>query len=165
MYIEILIFITFFISSIFYFTASPQIITASLIGLTLLLRLLRGLIKSRAWFSFLLFLVFLGGLLIMLTYIVSLSGKQDNVLKHSNLKLLLAVFLSRLILIKSNFIDTLRFNTISPSFYINKIIEAKTIYLDEISLFYLFLFIYLLLTLIFVIFILKTFSAPLRALE
>lgn len=55
---------------------TPNWIVSVLIGQTLLAGVLLGLITSRVWFSYVLFLVFLGGMLVIFRYVSRLAAEE-----------------------------------------------------------------------------------------
>lgn len=139
------------------------------IGLILLIQslgvaLLTGVIAPTFWFSYILFLVFLGGLMVLFIYVTSLASNE--IFRLSSLSLLtlapiVAIFLFSILTVDSwglNLIPaTLEFSRLSPlRDYLVKLYRYPT------SLITSFLIVYLLLTLIAVVTITKFLNGPLR---
>nr|YP_010953309.1 NADH dehydrogenase subunit 6 [Deleatidium vernale]WMQ76564.1 NADH dehydrogenase subunit 6 [Deleatidium vernale] len=138
-------------------------------GLILLIQslgvaLLTGVIAPTFWFSYILFLVFLGGLMVLFIYVTSLASNE--MFSLSSLSLLtvapmLAILLLSMLTVDSwavNLIPTtLEFTSLTPlSDYLVKLYSYPT------SLMTSFLIVYLLLTLIAVVTITKFLNGPLR---
>lgn len=149
------------------------------IGLTLLIQtilicLRTGLITKTFWFSYILFLIFLGGILVLFIYVTSLAS---NEIFNLSIKLTLFSFtILRFFIILSLIVD----KTYLTSFFLNNEIERITnlyTYFSENSLslnklynfptnFVTILLInYLLITLIVIVKITKLFKGPLRIIN
>lgn len=146
------------------------------IGLTLLLQTLlictiRGIIAKTFWFSYVLFLIFLGGMLVLFIYVTSLAS---NEIFNFSLKLLILnltiLILSRatLLIIDQapllNYIKNYELTPINLSTYFleeNSVILNK-LYNFPINLITIILMIYLFLTLIAIVKITNIFEGPLR---
>lgn len=141
---------------------------------TILICLITGLITKRFWFSYILFLIFLGGILVLFIYVTSLAS---NEIFSLSIKLTISSFILLFILITSAFfIDKLR----TSLFYINNEIESLTnlysyftenalslnkLYNYPTNLINILLINYLLITLIAVVKITKLFYGPLRLIN
>lgn len=130
-----------------------------------------GLITKRFWFSYILFLIFIGGILILFIYIASLASNEQ--IKFSPwflIKWNSIIILSLLILIILDKFYLLNFfkNTDIIEFFnwqnlINEnILSLTKIYDKPNNLIIILLINYLLLTLIVVVKITNTFIGPLR---
>nr|VFU78849.1 NADH dehydrogenase subunit 6 [Proasellus racovitzai] len=147
------------LGGLFLASNTPHMLISSLLASTLLVVILLGLLESFPWLAYILFLIFLGGVLILFTYVSSLSSN----LLFSEIKLevvMLFALLAGGTLMSSkaphmtNNLSLVKFNTdmfvkelFSPIFYP----------------LYLYLFTYLLITLLYVVVIMKTYYAPLRS--
>lgn len=157
--------------TIFIFIKHPLAIGLILLLQTTLICLLTGLIIKTFWFSYVLFLVFLGGILVLFIYVTSLASNEmfSLSIKIFCLRLISFIFISLLIwtkdknIIFSFFInyDIYMINEISAFYTENSLILNK-IYNFPINLVSILLMIYLFLTLIAVVKITNIFEGPLR---
>lgn len=146
------------------------------IGLILLIQsfficLLSGLITKTFWFSYVLFLIFLGGILVLFIYVTSLAS---NEIFNFSLKVLVFRILNYsliyfiLIFIDKNLIITylIRHETSSLTQIRNLLLEnslmLNKLYNFPINVLTILLIIYLFLTLIAVVKITNVFEGPLR---
>nr|YP_010031473.1 NADH dehydrogenase subunit 6 [Acroneuria carolinensis]QOV02864.1 NADH dehydrogenase subunit 6 [Acroneuria carolinensis] len=139
---------------------------------TLMICLIAGFTTQSFWFSYILFLVFLGGLLVLFIYVTSLASNEMFSLSTFTLIIAIIPFLLALII----------FLIIDPSTLMNKIESADTLelmtpelhteeatlglmklYNNPTNLITLMLVLYLFLTLIAVVKITKIFYGPLRS--
>lgn len=160
--------VTFFsfllITLIFYFIflAHPLSIALNLFIQTLLFCVLIGSLNSNYWFSYLLFLVFLGGLLIIFAYVATLASNEKFSLSFPHFSaLFLSFFLSFLLyfpIIKGELfsLDSFEVIEVSPD------IQTVDLYsFSNNSLIY--LVIYLLLCLLIVVRVSRLDEGPLRS--
>lgn len=147
------------------------------IGLTLLIQttlvcILSGIITKRFWFSYILFLVFLGGILVLFIYVTSLAS---NEIFSFSIKLTLILFIIITILIilyffiNKNLIILYNNNEILrilniKSYIIENSISINKLYNYPNNLLTILLINYLLVTLIAVVKITKLEKGPLRPL-
>jgi NADH-ubiquinone oxidoreductase chain 6 len=68
--------LTFIIRIIFYFIIHPLAIGFTLLVQTFIISLITGLINKSFWFSYILFLIFLGGILVLFIYVTSLASNE-----------------------------------------------------------------------------------------
>lgn len=128
-----------------------------------------GLSINSFWFSYILFLIFLGAILVLFIYVASLASNEPFSFSSSlSLSLLFTILLILIILI---LLDPLCLNSnikIESSTYINQNyyqltpLLLSTIYNNTSINLTLFIVLYLLLTLIAVVKITDTFFGPLR---
>ena len=150
--INIVFFFNIFLVVFFSYLESPLSIMLSLVVYTFLIRLRGGLVRVDYWFSYTLFLVFCGGLLILFIYTTCILSRLKFTINFSPTKLLIR-FLVVILLFILYMYRSRRF----------QVIEERTIYeskwwINSISVlykntgFYLmyFLFIYLLFALLVV---------------
>lgn len=156
-----------------------QIIHPLAIGLilliqTLLICLLTGLIAKTFWFSYILFLIFLGGILVLFIYVTSLASNEIFTI---SVKLTLISFtLLIIILIVFYFIDkniiNIFFNNTEIESIINQFsyltensLSLNKLYNYPTNLITILLINYLLVTLIAIVKITKLFYGPLRLIN
>nr|AQM39912.1 NADH dehydrogenase subunit 6 [Deflorita sp. ZJZ-2017] len=156
----------------FYYSLHPLTMTLIMVLQTLLIALITSTMITSFWFAYILFLVFLGGMLVLFIYIASLAS---NEMFNPIMKPLLIIFSSiMLIIILNNLLldssllylihnnsDMQNLNNYGTysnesSYLVTKLYNTPTKILT------LSLVIYLLLTLIIVVKITDIFSGPLR---
>nr|YP_010265195.1 NADH dehydrogenase subunit 6 [Charybdis hellerii]UIP56980.1 NADH dehydrogenase subunit 6 [Charybdis hellerii] len=133
---------------------------------TILISLTTGLSTYSYWFSYILFMIFLGGMLVLFIYVTSLASNESFYFSYS----ILTISLSGLILIMPlTFLwDSLLngFMTQLPLSSLNmessNVFIISWIYSANLMNFTLFIILYLLLTLIVVVKITNLFKGPLR---
>lgn len=149
------------------------------IGLTLLfqtvfIRIITGLITKTFWFSYILFLIFLGGILVLFIYVTSLASNEIFSISIKSF-LFRSIFIIIIIFITYIFIDQIIlsiniFNeeisslnnnifSIENSLRLNKLYNFPTNYITIL------LINYLLITLIAIVKITKLFYGPLRIIN
>lgn len=158
-------------SSIFSFIKHPLAIGLILLIQTTLICLIRGLIIKTFWFSYVLFIIFLGGILVLFIYVTSLAS---NEIFNFSIKILLINFF---LLIFINFRLLFFDNTLLINYFKNYEINLLTfqfrflpennlilnkLYNFPINLITILLIIYLFLTLIAIVKITNVFEGPLR---
>nr|ACA21298.1 NADH dehydrogenase subunit 6 [Shinkaia crosnieri] len=136
---------------------------------TIMVTIAAGLTCPTFWFSYILFLIFLGGMLVLFIYVASVASNEHF---QFNFKLFLFVFyISFSIFMLIIFIDPILisnkilFPTSSMNYEINmsaSMKEISPIYSTSSYSFTLFIISYLLLTLIVIVKIMNTSSSPLR---
>lgn len=156
-----------------------QIIHPLAIGLilliqTLLICLITGLLAKSFWFSYILFLIFLGGILVLFIYVTSLAS---NEIFSLSIKLTLTSLLFIIInLLIFYFIDKTTINifinnneiipiTEMSSYFIENSLSLNKLYNYPTNLITILLINYLLITLIAVVKITKLFYGPLRLIN
>lgn len=128
-----------------------MLIVASIILQTLLLCVILWIINNTSWFSFILFLVFLGGLLVLFVYICRLASNEYFKTKFRT-KSTFIISATILFLSYINFTE----QELSSNTFIFKIITLSSYQPVLISIFY------LLLTLIVIVKITNNKNTPLR---
>nr|YP_010178029.1 NADH dehydrogenase subunit 6 [Conaspidia wangi]QSZ78260.1 NADH dehydrogenase subunit 6 [Conaspidia wangi] len=83
--IKIILMLTFNNSMLFYFSSSPMPMGLILLIQTILITLISGFMSFSFWFSYILFLIMVGGMLILFIYVSSLSSNQKFSLKKNNI--------------------------------------------------------------------------------
>lgn len=165
-----LLFLSLIVGITFLTISHPLAIGLVLLCQTLLISLLTGLLAPTFWFSYILFLVFLGGILVLFIYVTSLASNE--IFSISTRTLVFIGSFVGLILILTRVNDPLLWNpltTIDQSFNaINLFTPNSTtllvkLYNNPTHFLTLLLVIYLFLTLIAVVTITQIHEGPLRA--
>nr|YP_009710430.1 NADH dehydrogenase subunit 6 [Baltia butleri]QFZ96386.1 NADH dehydrogenase subunit 6 [Baltia butleri] len=161
-----------FISLFMLFITHPLSMGLMILSQTLLLSLILGIYINTYWFSYILFLVFLGGLLVLFIYVSSIAS---NEMLNFSLKMKMYFSMSIILLIiltlkmkNYHFINTFinnemnNFNEYFMFFNENKINLSK-LYNTQTFLMIMMIIIYLFITLIAIIKITNIFFGPLRS--
>nr|YP_008815697.1 NADH dehydrogenase subunit 6 [Engaeus lengana]AGZ13066.1 NADH dehydrogenase subunit 6 [Engaeus lengana] len=156
------------VSLIFMHLTHPLSMGIALLTQTILICLLAGIFNPCFWFSYILFLIFLGGMLILFIYVSSLASNEPFKMQPLWMK---ATMMTTLLAFWSVWSDSL--STLSDSFLTSSemnfhmkmnssLTSTKVLYSS--SSFYLtsFMIIYLLLTLLVTVKIISITSGPLR---
>nr|ALM30838.1 NADH dehydrogenase subunit 6 [Procambarus fallax] len=160
---------TVFVSILFTRLIHPLSMGLTLFIQTLIICITSGFSNNSFWFSYILFLIFLGGMLVLFIYVASLASNEMFEISFNTL-LSLASIMS-VIYIISFFTDPLlissKFSTMSSSImfpykFSNAPLMTSTIYNSSSMMFTLFIIMYLLLTLFAVVKIINVHSSPLR---
>lgn len=156
---------------IFIFINHPLAIGVILLVQTFFICILAGILTKTFWFSYVLFLIFLGGILVLFIYVTSLASNE--IFNFSTklfiftmisfvLLILITYFLDKNILI--NYLhnhETIKLTEMKNMLIENSLILNK-LYRFPINLITILLIIYLFLTLIAVVKITNVFEGPLR---
>lgn len=142
----------------------------SLIIQTILVCLISGLTSKTFWFSYILFLIFIGGILILFIYISSLSSNEKISFSLNTFKKIIIpfIFLIFLIIFKDKFylrnLNNSETNNLNDFiFLINEnYLNLTKLYDTPNNIITIILVIYLLLSLIVVVKITNSFIGPLR---
>lgn len=144
----------------------PLSIGLTLLIQTVLISLTTGLSTYSYWFSYILFIIFLGGILVLFIYVTSLASNEPFYFSYSRLTFSLGilVILVPLTLIWDSLINGLITQLPLSSLNIesSNVFIIRWIYRINIINFTLFIILYLLLTLIVVVKITNLFKGPLR---
>nr|YP_010254873.1 NADH dehydrogenase subunit 6 [Amphinemura claviloba]QUA05808.1 NADH dehydrogenase subunit 6 [Amphinemura claviloba] len=171
MYQLIFLFYSICTSIIFTQMSHPLAMGLMLLLQTVIISILTGLIAQSFWFSYILFLVFLGGLLVLFIYVTSLASNEMFTLSTTTLLplmlglplLVLAILSidSSLLVTSTNNFEN--FNIMYTPLYQEEATNSLTkLYNTPTSLITLTLVMYLFLTLIAVVKITKINQGPLR---
>nr|QZI85403.1 NADH dehydrogenase subunit 6 [Limnophyes minimus] len=166
----ILMSLLFIFNLIFMNVKHPLAMGLTLLIQTSLISMMTGLMSKTFWFSYILFLIFLGGLLVLFIYVTSLAS---NEMFSFSMKLLMMSFiLFFLTLLSIYFIDKnllLQYSnlemknlTFMKSFMMENSLNLNKLYSFPINLITILLMIYLFFTLIAVVKITNIFEGPLR---
>nr|YP_009529040.1 NADH dehydrogenase subunit 6 [Appias remedios]YP_010852831.1 NADH dehydrogenase subunit 6 [Appias lalage]AXU98834.1 NADH dehydrogenase subunit 6 [Appias remedios]WGL40250.1 NADH dehydrogenase subunit 6 [Appias lalage] len=160
------------ISLLMYFITHPLAMGLLILCQTLILSLMLGIFINTYWFSYILFLIFLGGLLVLFIYVSSIASNElmnfslkfKFILMLYFLLFLLTYFLIYNFYLKNSLLNNemINFNQYFMFFNENKISLTK-LYNNQTFLLIIMLIIYLFITLIAVIKITNIFFGPLRS--
>nr|YP_009343002.1 NADH dehydrogenase subunit 6 [Austropotamobius torrentium]APS87216.1 NADH dehydrogenase subunit 6 [Austropotamobius torrentium] len=147
----------------------PLSMGLTLFSQTILICLSSGYYSHSFWFSYILFLIFLGGMLVLFIYVASLASNEmfNTQFNYLSISLSLVFILSFMLLffdpltIYSNF-NLLASSVMSMYKFNMTSLLVSTIYNYSSMFFTLFLISYLLLTLFIVVKIINPLSSPLR---
>nr|YP_009294939.1 NADH dehydrogenase subunit 6 [Filhollianassa ceramica]ANW37033.1 NADH dehydrogenase subunit 6 [Filhollianassa ceramica]AOH05875.1 NADH dehydrogenase subunit 6 [Filhollianassa ceramica] len=154
-----------FFSLLFIQVSHPLSLGLILLFQTCLVCVASGLMSLSFWFSYILFLVFLGGLLVLFIYVASLASNEFFSFR-SEVFAMFTVFVVSVLLIaimdmmgfslSVNYMNSEMVSTPSDLYF------SKTIYSESVMTFTLFIVFYLLLTLFVVVEITGNYFGPLR---
>nr|QWQ55583.1 NADH dehydrogenase subunit 6 [Conocephalus gladiatus] len=148
----------------------PLALTLIIIVQTLIICLTTGMFKQSYWFSYVLFLVFLGGMLVLFIYTTSLASNEIFSISFMELMLVMSIvvcltgvmiFMDHFFQFLSNF-DTMPSSSNSIVMYTETDNLLSKLYNTSTSMITLLLMSYLLLTLIVIVKITNIFEGPLR---
>nr|QVT10931.1 NADH dehydrogenase subunit 6 [Ambulyx liturata] len=160
------------LSMMMYFLNHPLSMGFMILIQTLLTCLLSGMFIKTYWFSYILFLTFLGGLLVLFIYVASIASNEMFFMSN-NFKKMLILFIFMLIIIQFLFYKNLNWmnmnnnsemnNFINFMFFNNENkINLNKLYNNYSSMLTMLLIIYLFITLIAIVKITNIFYGPLR---
>nr|AHX84200.1 NADH dehydrogenase subunit 6 [Catocala sp. XY-2014] len=168
---SLIIFFSFFMMSL----NNPLSMGLMILMQTLLMCMLSGMLIKTYWFSYILFLTFMGGLLVLFIYISSIASNE--LFKPSfNSKLFLFMFILFMLIMQFMFMNNLfwmnfSFNSDMTNFMLffslfmnnENNINLSKLYNNQTFMIMLMLIIYLFITLIAVVKITNIFYGPLRS--
>nr|WHL46549.1 NADH dehydrogenase subunit 6 [Chionarctia nivea] len=166
--------IIIFISTFMLFLNNPLSMGLMILSQTLTICLISGMLIKTYWFSYILFLIFLGGLLVLFIYVSSIASNE--LFKPSfNFKMMFILFIFLLIMLQFFYFNNLfwlnlSFNSDMDNLFLfdsfinneNKINLTK-LYNNQTFMIMMMLIIYLFITLIAVVKITNIFYGPLRS--
>nr|YP_009092099.1 NADH dehydrogenase subunit 6 [Aporia potanini intercostata]AGG35783.1 NADH dehydrogenase subunit 6 [Aporia potanini intercostata] len=162
------------LSLIMFFINHPFMMGLLILCQTMLLSLLMGIYINTYWFSYILFLIFLGGLLILFIYVASIASNEmmkfSMKFKFNLILLLMTIFIFIVYYKNYIFIDYYNNNEMNNFnqyflFYNEFKINLSKLYDSQTFLLIMMLIIYLFITLIAVIKITNIFFGPLRSFK
>nr|YP_009236662.1 NADH dehydrogenase subunit 6 [Telchinia acerata]AMJ17126.1 NADH dehydrogenase subunit 6 [Telchinia acerata] len=165
----------FFLCLFMFFTNHPLAMGMLILIQTLLMCIFSGMLINTYWFSYILFLIFLGGLLVLFIYVSSIASNELFKINFINKMLFtISVFYSIIITLyfKNNlFWMNFYFNDEMINFFNNLLFfnnennfNLSKLYNEQTYLLMFLLIIYLFITLIAVIKITNIFFGPLRSM-
>jgi len=140
-------------------SSHPVSIVCCILAQTAIVSMMVWFYSSTRWFSFILFLIFVGGLIVLFVYIVSLASNEKFNLLFNGL-----IVISSLILMILFFSGLNRQDLLIETKFESSILLVNKIYSVNAAPLILITIIYLLYTLIVVVKIIETFEGPLRSL-
>nr|YP_010554578.1 NADH dehydrogenase subunit 6 [Tachycines shuangcha]UYO78936.1 NADH dehydrogenase subunit 6 [Tachycines shuangcha] len=172
MQMMMLMIIMLMMSMMFMLANHPLMMTLIIIMQTLMICLSTGIMCQSFWFSYILFLVFLGGMLVLFIYITSLASNEmfkipswSMILVMITMMIIMITYLildSSLWLNMINNNDMININNYSSTMYTESNLSLTKLYNDPSNLITLMLVMYLFLTLIVIVNITNIFKGPLR---
>nr|YP_008080467.1 NADH dehydrogenase subunit 6 [Melanitis leda]AEH05136.1 NADH dehydrogenase subunit 6 [Melanitis leda] len=166
--------LTIFLTIFMFFINHPISMGLLILMQTLLICILSGMLINSYWFSYILFLVFLGGLLVLFIYVSSIASNEIMKIYFFN-KIMLIFMIFSVLILSSLLIDNLNwlnfsfnedminfFNMFMFSFNENNISLFK-LYNKQTYFMMIMMIIYLFITLIAVVKITNIFFGPLRS--
>nr|YP_010147620.1 NADH dehydrogenase subunit 6 [Epiphragma mediale]QQV67806.1 NADH dehydrogenase subunit 6 [Epiphragma mediale] len=162
---------SFIISILFLMTKHPLAMGITLLAQTFLMCLISSSLSKTSWFSYILFLIFLGGMLVLFIYVTALASNEMFSLSMSlalfsisfiSISLMIMFLTDSMIL--SNFLNNMEMNSLSTimNFMEEDIINLNKLYNFPTNMMTLLLINYLFLTLIVVVKITENSTGPLR---
>nr|QCX31801.1 NADH dehydrogenase subunit 6 [Upogebia affinis] len=162
--------LTLFIAVLFTQLTHPLSMGLALLLQTTLICSCSGMMMPSFWFSYILFLIFLGGMLVLFIYVTSLASNEPFTFSLSS-SMILMLFIPTLsmVFIFSDPLITLENQSNSTNIYLFNSLNltmalTSSIYNQSTMMFTIFIVIYLLLTLFAVVKITNMFFGPLRLL-
>nr|YP_007627106.1 NADH dehydrogenase subunit 6 [Sphinx morio]AGG40705.1 NADH dehydrogenase subunit 6 [Sphinx morio] len=160
------------LSLMMYFLNHPLSMGMMILIQTLLTCLLSGMMIKTYWFSYILFLTFLGGLLVLFIYVSSVAFNELFMFSN-NMKMIFFLFVFLLFLIQIMFIKNLNWMNLNNNSEMNNFFEMfwfnnenkinmNKLYNNQSSMLMFLLIIYLFITLIAIVKITNIFYGPLR---
>nr|YP_010998215.1 NADH dehydrogenase subunit 6 [Vibrissina turrita]WPJ85703.1 NADH dehydrogenase subunit 6 [Vibrissina turrita] len=168
----ILFTLMFTLNFIFLFMKHPLTMGLLLMMQTTLICLMTGLIYKTFWFSYILFLMFIGGMLVLFIYVTSLASNEMftlsmNLMMISSIIMLL-IFMLMIIFLNKNMLQYNNLEMLSiittNSFFMENSLYVNKLYNYPTNLLTILLMNYLLITLIAVVKVTKLFKGPLRTM-
>nr|WGL40159.1 NADH dehydrogenase subunit 6 [Stibochiona nicea] len=166
-------FLLIFISIFMFFVNHPLSMGFLILLQTLLMCLLSGMIINTYWFSYILFLIFLGGLLVLFIYVSSIASNELFKISFNNNFILMIMFMLLIFsfFYKNNlfwmnfFFNDEMINFFNMFLFFNSEynINLYKLYNEQTYFLILMLIIYLFITLIVVVKITNIFYGPLRS--
>nr|QLY89786.1 NADH dehydrogenase subunit 6 [Empis tessellata] len=141
---------------------------------TVFICLITGLLTKTFWFSYILFLIFLGGMLVLFIYVTSLASNEMFSLSLNLMMLMIIMLLTMMIMLitmdKMSTISMLMNNEMSEIFNMNSFMNENILNLNKMynfptNMLTLLLINYLLLSLIAIVKITNVFYGPLRLMN
>nr|YP_009690008.1 NADH dehydrogenase subunit 6 [Drosophila mercatorum]QEG54033.1 NADH dehydrogenase subunit 6 [Drosophila mercatorum]UKE79687.1 NADH dehydrogenase subunit 6 [Drosophila mercatorum]UKE79700.1 NADH dehydrogenase subunit 6 [Drosophila mercatorum]UKE79713.1 NADH dehydrogenase subunit 6 [Drosophila mercatorum]UKE79726.1 NADH dehydrogenase subunit 6 [Drosophila mercatorum] len=173
--LQLTLYLLIFLTSIIFMNMiHPLAMGLTLLIQTILICLISGLMTKTFWFSYILFLIFLGGMLVLFIYVTSLAS---NEMFNLSIKLTMICFMMfMLMLMIILFLDknyfTLFFTNnemqnidIISSYFSENSLSLNKLYNFPTNFMTILLMNYLLITLIVVVKITKMFKGPLRLMN
>nr|UOU85380.1 NADH dehydrogenase subunit 6 [Rhamphomyia physoprocta] len=170
--IQLILFTTILISSFIFMQMNhPLAMGLMLLIQTILICLITGLLTKNFWFSYVLFLIFLGGMLVLFIYVTSLASNEMfsmsmNMMFYS-IFIIIAMMMMLFIMDKLSIISILMNNEMNETSNLNTFMNENILNLNKLynfptNLLTLLLINYLLISLVAIVKITNMFYGPLR---
>nr|ALO71003.1 NADH deshydrogenase subunit 6 [Pselaphinae sp. 4 EF-2015] len=104
----------FMISTLFLFMKHPLSMGLMLLMQTFLTSLISGILINNFWFSYILFLIFISGMLILFMYMINIASNE--MLKISKSLIILTLMLIIFLTVNWMFMDSMIFNVMNLNF-------------------------------------------------
>nr|YP_009112210.1 NADH dehydrogenase subunit 6 [Drosophila incompta]AIY56334.1 NADH dehydrogenase subunit 6 [Drosophila incompta] len=173
--LQLILYSLIFLTSIIFMNMiHPLAMGLTLLIQTILICLISGLMTKTFWFSYILFLIFLGGMLVLFIYVTSLASNEmfNLSIKLSMISffLFITMIIMSLIIDKSSISYFLMNNEMESitkiySYFSENALSLNKLYNFPTNLITILLMNYLLITLIVVVKITKMFKGPLRLMN
>nr|QDA21724.1 NADH dehydrogenase subunit 6 [Deielia phaon] len=145
----------------------PMNMGITLLLQTLLMCLVTGFMSYSTWFSYILFLVFLGGMLVLFIYMTSIASNE--LFKKSLYSLVFIIMFTVIIIMPLMFMDPFMIlSPITEYLMVNKSLlkmMMAPLYNNPSSAITIFMVMYLFLTLLVIVFVTKFNKGPLRPMN
>nr|YP_010730267.1 NADH dehydrogenase subunit 6 [Ceromasia rubrifrons]WEG23082.1 NADH dehydrogenase subunit 6 [Ceromasia rubrifrons] len=159
----------FIFNFLFMFMKHPLTMGLTLLIQTMLISSMIGIITKTFWFSYILFLVFLGGMLVLFIYVISLASNEMFSLSIKLMIISLVMFTILFMLLIINKTLLLQYKNMEMlslynlnSYIIENSLSINKLYNYPTNMLTILLMNYLLITLIAIVKITKLFKGPLR---
>nr|YP_010240505.1 NADH dehydrogenase subunit 6 [Chlorops oryzae]QTF87846.1 NADH dehydrogenase subunit 6 [Chlorops oryzae] len=173
--IQFVYMMTFVLSLIFMQISHPLAMGLTLLIQTILISTLSGLITKTFWFSYILFLVFLGGMLILFIYVTALASNEMfsfsfKLMMYSMslillLMMIMYMFMDNMIMNINIFNNEMNFSYNETDFSKENSLNLNKLYNYPTNFMTILLMNYLLITLIAIVKITKLFHGPIRTMN
>nr|YP_011010521.1 NADH dehydrogenase subunit 6 [Ventidius harrisoni]WPW47149.1 NADH dehydrogenase subunit 6 [Ventidius harrisoni]WPW47162.1 NADH dehydrogenase subunit 6 [Ventidius harrisoni] len=157
---KILMMMMMFMSTMFVMLKHPLSMGFNLILLTMIISFTMTLIMKYSWYSYILILVMLGGMLILFMYMASIASNEImkfsmkmTILSLTIMTLSVLMFNNEMIMMNEMIIETLE----NP-----QNMSMKKLFNGQTSFMTMMMALYLLITMIYIIYITKSFEGPMR---
>nr|QHD46558.1 NADH dehydrogenase subunit 6 [Geron pallipilosus] len=152
----------------------PLAMGLTLLIQTIIMTLISGLINKTYWFSYILFLVFVGGMLVLFIYVTSLASNEMFAMPSKNLLIICTTitftFIMMLLIdqgmifsfIENNEMKSITYN---QSYNLENQLDLNKLYSNPTNLITTMLILYLLISLIAIVKITNLFYGPLRPMQ
>nr|YP_010713141.1 NADH dehydrogenase subunit 6 [Cadrema minor]WDA94020.1 NADH dehydrogenase subunit 6 [Cadrema minor] len=172
--IQIMYMFTFITSLLFIQMNHPLAMGLTLLFQTIFISIITGLITKTFWFSYILFLIFLGGMLVLFIYVTSLASNEMFSLSMKSV-IYSMTFIFLFLVISYLFMDQMMLSTNmfneemnslnNELFYTENSLSLNKLYNYPTNLITILLMNYLLITLIAIVKITKLIYGPLRMMN
>nr|QEE94421.1 NADH dehydrogenase subunit 6 [Toxorhynchites sp. CL-2019] len=124
------IFISFIISLIFTQINHPLAMGLTLLIQTFLICMISGIYIQTFWYSYILFLIFMGGMLVLFIYVTSLSSNE--MFSFSSKLMIIVLMLMILYMLIFLFFDKMMIETFINNYEMNLLSNFKMLYMENI---------------------------------